>query len=307
MKEITINGVAYVPASSLTKEFRYTTDYIGQLCRAKKVDAQLVGRSWYVNPLSLKAHKEGRYAKDVIENEAKVVSKTSISRLDVEMPESKLAKKVETLKGSNFARRIEWQPIKYEEDDEELLPPVKREIAPQRIAIDLADSVDISIKTSSTLTNLEAEELPTVSLKGKVNVTSLNESFETEDSNDIPEVPFEALVPLKPLENNNPVIHHSALPHRSQSRIARNTIKPQLEAATISPVQVVTEVAVAEEGDSGVQVIEITLVSTVGILSICLLLLFFGEVNIEATATSYQTGIQFSTDSLTAVLSLFSS
>lgn len=61
MEEISVNGENYVKASVLAKNFGYTPDYIGQLCRAEQVKCTLVGRSWYVNEESLREHRKGRY------------------------------------------------------------------------------------------------------------------------------------------------------------------------------------------------------------------------------------------------------
>ncbi|MAZ56417.1 hypothetical protein CL653_01360 [bacterium] len=61
MKTIEIEGIIYKKATDLAKELGYTTDYIGQLCRAGKVEAEFVGRSWYVNPDSIIEHKTNRY------------------------------------------------------------------------------------------------------------------------------------------------------------------------------------------------------------------------------------------------------
>lgn len=76
MEILTIDGKDYVKASKLAREFGYTSDYIGQLCRAEKVDAQLVGRSWYVHRDSLEDHKEGLYKKKSTILEGKVISPT---------------------------------------------------------------------------------------------------------------------------------------------------------------------------------------------------------------------------------------
>ncbi len=62
MDTVTSNDIVYVKASVLAKRYHYTTDYIGQLCRQLKVDAQLVGRAWYVNEDSLLVHKGDRYS-----------------------------------------------------------------------------------------------------------------------------------------------------------------------------------------------------------------------------------------------------
>src|SRR5690606_14933679 len=61
MEEISVNGEIYTKASILAKNFGYTADYIGQLCRSGQVKATLVGRSWYVNEDSVRQHRKGRY------------------------------------------------------------------------------------------------------------------------------------------------------------------------------------------------------------------------------------------------------
>ncbi|PIR40325.1 MAG: hypothetical protein COV33_00350, partial [Candidatus Zambryskibacteria bacterium CG10_big_fil_rev_8_21_14_0_10_34_34] len=47
-KTIYLKGKKYISARRATEITGYTSDYIGQLCRAKKIPANLVGRSWYV-------------------------------------------------------------------------------------------------------------------------------------------------------------------------------------------------------------------------------------------------------------------
>lgn len=61
MEKISSNGEVYVKASSIAQELGYTADYVGQLCRSGQVDAQLVGRSWFVNEDSIREHKRNRY------------------------------------------------------------------------------------------------------------------------------------------------------------------------------------------------------------------------------------------------------
>lgn len=61
METISVEGKEYVKAKEIARELGYTTDYIGQLCRANKIDAKLVGRSWYVDPDSVRDHKDSRY------------------------------------------------------------------------------------------------------------------------------------------------------------------------------------------------------------------------------------------------------
>lgn len=61
MERISTNGEIYVKASTIARELGYTADYVGQLCRGGKVDAQLIGRSWFVNERSIREHKQDRY------------------------------------------------------------------------------------------------------------------------------------------------------------------------------------------------------------------------------------------------------
>jgi len=61
MKSLVLAGKKFVKASEAALEHGYTNDYIGQLCRANKVEAQLVGRAWYVSEESLQKHRKDRY------------------------------------------------------------------------------------------------------------------------------------------------------------------------------------------------------------------------------------------------------
>ena len=42
-------GKELISASRAAKKVGYTSDYIGQLCRAKKIQGKLVGKTWYVD------------------------------------------------------------------------------------------------------------------------------------------------------------------------------------------------------------------------------------------------------------------
>lgn len=51
------SGKKYISSKRAAASFGYTKDYVGQLARAGKIDARLVGRSWYVAEESISAHK----------------------------------------------------------------------------------------------------------------------------------------------------------------------------------------------------------------------------------------------------------
>lgn len=61
MERISTNGESYVKASTIARELGYTADYVGQLARSGAIDAQMVGRSWFVNEEALREHKRNRY------------------------------------------------------------------------------------------------------------------------------------------------------------------------------------------------------------------------------------------------------
>lgn len=63
MRSIEVEGRVLIKAADAAKELSYTSDYIGQLCRAGKIHAKLVGRSWYVDVDDLREHKKTRYSK----------------------------------------------------------------------------------------------------------------------------------------------------------------------------------------------------------------------------------------------------
>jgi hypothetical protein len=127
MEAVTIDGVEYIRASDLAKRHRYTADYVGQLCRAGKVDAHLVGRAWYVYPPSLEEHKSLRYATlREGKKERSLAEKMPKSRLNVEPAVSKKTLQSLRLRGgagdAHFEKHITWKPAAYEDDQAALLP-----------------------------------------------------------------------------------------------------------------------------------------------------------------------------------------
>ena|GEM_PF-1248021 len=53
-----LEGKKYISARRASEISEYAPDYIGQLCRAKKLDFQMIGRSWFVTEESLRRHQE---------------------------------------------------------------------------------------------------------------------------------------------------------------------------------------------------------------------------------------------------------
>lgn len=71
MDEITIDGKTYLSSKRAAAITGYAKDYVGQLCREGRVEARLVGRSWYVYEPSIREHRFGNEASDKGIEEAK--------------------------------------------------------------------------------------------------------------------------------------------------------------------------------------------------------------------------------------------
>ncbi|MDQ2933010.1 MAG: hypothetical protein M3Q80_01360 [bacterium] len=54
---IILQGKSYISAKRASTISDYTSDYVGQLCRAKKLDCVRIGHAWFVHDESLLSHK----------------------------------------------------------------------------------------------------------------------------------------------------------------------------------------------------------------------------------------------------------
>lgn len=57
--DLFIEGKNYISVRRASQETGYAQDYIGQLCRQKKIPAKLVGRTWFVDIESLVRYRSG--------------------------------------------------------------------------------------------------------------------------------------------------------------------------------------------------------------------------------------------------------
>ncbi len=124
MKEnaLVFNGKAYVSSVRASQLTGYTTDYIGQLCRANRADCRLVGRTWYVEQTSLCGRK---VQKRISENSPKGMT-IEIRRKGTYTDRQKYL--VEELsRRSSYIPKNEEQ-IVFEYDDAPLFPAVSKEL-----------------------------------------------------------------------------------------------------------------------------------------------------------------------------------
>jgi hypothetical protein len=219
MDKVVLDGVEYVKASAVAKQFHYTSDYVGQLCRAKKIDARLVGRTWFVRPDSIKEHKSAtqnkatgpttnsQTSKEVSDDDS--ASKVKINRLDVNAPlKNKTAKSTALHTGDRLVSvRSEHESasaISYHSDAETLLPNLnlndKTKPATQRdrpapssvkkfLHIEPASAKKLKItRDKKKQVSFSSTDLPDVALSGKLSVSAyndvVNEPTEKSDPNE---------------------------------------------------------------------------------------------------------------------------
>ncbi len=179
MSIVQIDGEEYCKASTLAKKYRYTNDYIGQLCRSGKVKATLVGRSWYVSEESLVGHKRSRYVKSSLDEKSVVIEpEIEISRVStIPIHSGKVVKNLQPSREKNFAKRMDWKPVSYELDETALIPNVGTS-RDNKVKVNLAESTKVKINKLSNTTFLASDKLPEITMRGEVGVNSVFEDLQ---------------------------------------------------------------------------------------------------------------------------------
>lgn len=328
METIVLDGVDFVKASVAAKQFNYTSDYVGQLCRAKKVDARLVGRTWFVNPDSLINHKKDKFTtilevSDQDESSDRAIYSKS-SRLTIEpVVRNKTIKSLpEVLDGKHNTSGQKMLKVSYEQDEESLLPTIVRKVLPppKTLKIEPAGAKKIRIVSyKKSHTSFAAEELPDFALSGKLSVQGLQEAEkevvqdEVESSEDSPAVsenihknspkPIVKTKKLKVLETAGArkakvEMKPSKFPLHSnnlvRSEARRPNSVPTNQALTVSSVN---EVRFSPTSVSEVQPVKINfavMMSPVIAIFIALAVvttIFSASSDVTVSKTSYQSGV----------------
>src|SRR3989338_8312611 len=121
-KDLLIDGKEYISAIRASKKIGYASDYIGQLCRSKKISGRLIGKTWYVEFPSLLEHKKnrklgkrkivqnsGEYKK--ISNPKLVESKVNaIVDLDLQNKQTETEGKIDENQGVDVSRPLQNTP-----------------------------------------------------------------------------------------------------------------------------------------------------------------------------------------------------
>ena len=219
MDTVTFDGVVYTKASVAARQCNYTPDYIGQLCRAKKLDARLVGRTWFVNLESIQAHKQHRHTKTRTEKSkpktADIDSKQKPVRKEVTPVVTRTAaRQLSQLAVTNGSKKeVRILPVAYEVDEEALLPKLTRKPTrpPKLVKIEPAEAHKISIVGRSANVTLVADSLPEVSLSGSLTVE---------------DYPEPATVLLEKQPKNLGQKSHKTLKNKATSATAKKKVTP---------------------------------------------------------------------------------
>lgn len=224
MEVVELDGVKYVKASVAAKKFKYTQDYIGQLCRGKKVDARLVGRTWFVNTDSILDHQSKKYkAKKTVKP---VEGQAAVLQVETsESPEAafvavapvvtnKAVKSIKANRKPKIHRTAAGErklTIEYSLDEESLLPVLQKRVerAPKSLSVSVADAKTVRVQTEKRrAASFTPSELPEVSLSGSLEIEDYPEvPADTSDTEDVADDTSAAAdieqVSEKTIENND--------------------------------------------------------------------------------------------------------
>ena len=172
MEVLELRGKKYVKASSIARELGYTSDYVGQLCRAEKVDAQLVGRSWYVQEDSIRNHKSTRYRSSKAKTAHSL--KSSIAEMQQDAGKADAHSVPVKIKQGHFYARNTPKEAKYTEDRSELIPRLTERHSDGRyseVEVRHADEKLLSVKkTKSQGYTLKPTARPKIRFTGNVTI-----------------------------------------------------------------------------------------------------------------------------------------
>lgn len=188
MQKISFGNKEYVRASAIAKKFRYTQDYVGQLCRNQKVDARLVGRVWYVEPNSVTEYRKTKHTTQKTQS-AKVAfnKKPRVSNPKRVTP----VIRSKTVKNTQRPATTKTVPVAYQKDGETMIPVVDSRTYSSKdsqtptpkleqqdgqhdgsVGVNKKLKIRISKKPKTTFAS---EKIPEISLSGKLEVSSLTD------------------------------------------------------------------------------------------------------------------------------------
>lgn len=190
MQKVTFGGKEYVRATVIAKKFKYTADYVGQLCRSGKVDARRVGRNWYINLESVIAYRKTKHQtqKKSTSRSAATQNPRSPKPTSKRVPPVPRAKTVKATQRRSVPLSRYTLAVAYDTDDSQLIPVIgpapKPKNAPKKktVTIRRQSATQLKVQNSSTPVTFKSEKLPEITLSGKLKV----DSYKTQKSTNSP-------------------------------------------------------------------------------------------------------------------------
>jgi len=142
MEELFFKGQRFISSKRASEITGYTKDYIGQLCRAEKIDARLVGRNWYVSEESVVKHRGG----------------------DAKEQQTRTGKDLSMLLGPtkyvNAAFSVET-PY-YKKDSSPLLPQINKKAEPTPLsgAVQVKNITHETVRPEGSVSDRQSSEIP---------------------------------------------------------------------------------------------------------------------------------------------------
>lgn len=149
MQDLVFDGITYVTSKRAAEITGYAKDYIGQLCREGRVDARLVGRSWYVSEVSIRAHRFG----EEVETEMETVESP------VEVIEEEPAPEVLEEEVAEMEPEPAWETATYIPEEIDVLPSLVAKKEPVSDIANITNTQTEIVRSDVRTTNTQATEM----------------------------------------------------------------------------------------------------------------------------------------------------
>jgi len=252
VQKISFGNKEYVKASEIAKRFRYTQDYVGQLCRSKKVDARLVGRTWYVEPDSVAAYRKTKHSTQK-STATKVALNTGAKRNPNPKPVAAVVRS-KTLKSTQQPTVASGtrSSTTYSDDTEVSIPIVRKAEGARSITVTSNTEAPktqaapvkkptqkIKIKKSGAQkTTFKTEKMPEISLSGKLTVKESSDETERKEQVALSFEPASST--QQPARTDSrPAVHAAAVAKQAQTAVKPATKNhSKAPASNFAPKQV---------------------------------------------------------------------
>lgn len=206
METLDIDGVTYQRVSSAARENGYTADYVGQLCRGGKINAKLVGRTWYVEKEAIGGHKRSKVRSNATKTKQSLIAELKVhteSNKSTPVPMHPL------YSAPAYRTRLMAAEVRYETDNNSLIPrvrdaegaqhqiPVQKSvdiISEEETPVEVAEPQKEEIKWNGTIVvaPVESDEEEQVQVEGQV-AMAIHDAATSAVKNDDEDVPEESV------------------------------------------------------------------------------------------------------------------